>query len=214
MKYFSSKRLIISGVFIVLVVMLLVLISSDLFTYSRYETNVTSQNSITTAVYLLDDEYQTINVRLPDIIPGNNQYTYSFSISNYNEDLHSDTNLKYRLHIRTTTNLNIDYKLYDSDGSNLQNATPITVTSSVDQDVYGTYFNNIYTDYETMLYSEDKTDNYTIVFTYPVNPTISPVPTITPTPTPSINYKDAKYSGVPELIEITIESKQILQSDI
>ena len=36
----------------------------DIFTSSRYETHVTSTNNISTAIYLLDDTYQTINVKL------------------------------------------------------------------------------------------------------------------------------------------------------
>ena len=202
MKSFNKKRLIISGVLCLLVVILLVFIGSDLFTYSRYETNVTSQNSITTAVYLLDDEYQTINVKLPDVFPENDQYTYSFSVSNYNNDLHSDTNLKYRIHIRTTTNLPIQYDLFDT--LDIRNATSIITSNSTSPDRYGTYFRNIYTDYKTMLYSEDKTDNFTILFTFP---------STNSDPDHPINYRDAKYSGIAELIEITIESKQILATD-
>ena len=84
MGVFNKKRLITSGLFCILIVALLLFISSDIFTYSKYETHLESQNSITTAIYLLNDEYQTVNVKLPDVIPGNNQYAYSFSISNYN----------------------------------------------------------------------------------------------------------------------------------
>ena len=93
MKSFNKKRLMISGALFMLIIVLILLVNSGIFTYSKYETQVTSQNSITTAVYLLNDEYQRINVQLPDVIPGNNQYEYSFSVSNYNDDLHCDTNL-------------------------------------------------------------------------------------------------------------------------
>ena len=79
MKMFNKKRLTISISLFILVIILLIFISMDIFTSSRYETHVTSNNSISTAIYLLDDSYQTINVRLPDVIPDNNQYTYSFS---------------------------------------------------------------------------------------------------------------------------------------
>ncbi len=201
MKHFNRKRLIISGVLVVSVIVLILLIGSDVFTYSRYETHVTSQNSITTAMYLLSDEYQTISVKLPDVIPSNNQYTYSFSVSNYKNDLHSDTNLKYRIHIRTTTNLPIEYDLFDT--LNIENATSVVSSRSTDPDRDGTYFNHIFTDYKTMLYSENKTDNYTILFTFPEESN----------DTPPVNYKDAKYSGMAELIEINLESKQILASD-
>lgn len=193
MRIFNKKRLIISGVFSILVILLIVLFGTGGFTLSRYETHLTSQNSITTAVYLLSDEYETINVKLPDVIPGNNQYEYSFSVSNFNDDLHADTNLRYRVHIRTTTNADIEYELYNT--LNIENAPTDIASSSTDQDIYGTYFNNFYTNYKTMLYSEDKTDYYTILFTFPND------------------FKDAKYSELAELIEINIESNQILATD-
>lgn len=193
MKTFNKKRLIISVAFSLLVVTLILFINTDIFTYSRYETSLTSQNSITTAVYLLDDQYQTINVKLPDVVPGNYQYKYSFSVSNYNNDAHSDTNLKYRIHIRTTTNFDIEYDLFNT--LDIENANTDILTSDTIADRDGTYFNHFYTDYKTMLYSENKTDNYTILFTFPNN------------------FKKAKYSGIAELIEINIESNQILASD-
>ena len=152
-----------------------------------------SQNDITTAIYLLSDEYQTINVKLPDVVPGNNQYAYSFSVKNFKDNLHSDTNLKYRIHIRTTTNVDITYELYNT--LNIENATSNILTSNTSPDRDGTYFNNMYTDYKTMLYTEDKTDYYTILFTFPTD------------------FKNARYSGITELIEINVESNQILSSD-
>ena len=194
MGVFNKKRLMTSGLFCILIVALLLFISSDIFTYSKYETHLESQNSITTAIYLLNDEYQTVNVKLPDVIPGNNQYAYSFSISNYKDDAHSDTNLKYRIHIRTTTNVNIRYELYNT--LNIQNASSNILTYNTSPDSDGTYFNNIYTDYKTMLYSEDKTDNYTLLFTFPDD------------------FKNSKYSGIAELIEINVESNQVLSTDV
>lgn len=196
MKVFNKKRLIISGVLIILIVMLILLINSGIITYSKYETNLSSQNALTTAVYLLDDTYQTINVKLPDVIPGNMQYTYSFSVSNYNNDAHSDTNLKYRIHIRTTTNMDIEYDLFPSLTVNGATSDLIPNNDPAVQDSYGTYFNHFYTNYKTMLYSEDRTDNYTLLFTFPND------------------FIKAKYSGIAELIEINIESNQIMDSDI
>ena len=204
MKSFNKKNLILSGLLTILVIALLLFIGSDMFTYSRYETHISSQNSITTAVYLLDDTYQTITVKLPDVLPENNQYPYTFSISNYNNDAHSDTNLKYRIHVRTTTNLHIDYDLFNT--LDYEHATTDLISSSNDQDIYGTYFKNMYTDYKTMLYSEDKTDNYTLLLTFPEDNGIASGEL-------RENYREAKYSGIAELIEINIESKQIIATD-
>lgn len=193
MKMFNKKRLILSIILFILVAMLLIIIKMDVFTLSRYETTVTSQNNIQTAIYLLDDTYQTINVKLPDIIPSNNQYAYTFSISNYNESSHSDTNLKYRIHIRTTTNMEIEYELYNT--LEIDEAESFIQSNTIVQDINGTHFRHIYTDYSTMLYSDDETDNYTLLFTFPTD------------------FRDARYSGIAEMIEINIESMQILESD-
>ena len=193
MKRFNRRRLIISGILLILVIVLIVFIKLDAFTYSKYEKQVTSNNNLNTAIYLLDDSYQTISVRIPDIIPSNNQYLYTFSVSNFKDDLHCDTNLEYVVHIRTTTNLRIDYELYNT--LTVDGATSIISSNTIEQDRDGTYFRHILTDSKTMLYSEDETEYYTLLLNLPSD------------------YKDSKYSGVPEVIEINIESKQILDSD-
>ncbi len=193
MKMFNKKRLSISLMLFILVGLLLIFLSMDIFTSSRYETAVTSQNSIRTAIYLLDDTYQTVNVRLPDVVPDNSQYKYSFSVSNYNEDDHADTNIKYRVHIRTTTNMEIEYDLFNT--LDIDDAESYVSSDTVVQDYNGTHFRHIYTAYNTMLYSEDKTDYYTILFTFPDD------------------FINSRYSGIAEMIEINIESTQILDSD-
>lgn len=193
MRMFNKKRLILSIILFILVAMLLIIIKMDVFTLSRYESTASSQNSIRTAIYLLDDTYQTITVKLPDIVPSNNQYEYTFSISNYNEDSHSDVNLKYRIHIRTTTNMEIEYELYDT--LDIEDAESVIQSNTIVQDINGTHFRHIYTDYNTMLYSDDETHNYTLLFTFPAD------------------FHDARYSGLAEMIEINIESMQILDSD-
>jgi len=193
MKMFNKKRLSISLMLFILVGLLLIFLSMDIFTSSRYETAVTSQNSIRTAIYLLDDTYQTVNVRLPDVVPDNSQYKYSFSVSNYNEDDHADTNIKYRVHIRTTTNMEIEYDLFNT--LDIDDAESYVSSNTVVQDYNGTHFRHIYTAYNTMLYSEDKTDYYTILFTFPDD------------------FINSKYSGIAEMIEINIESTQMLDSD-
>ena len=101
MKMFDHRRLKIAITFSILIFILIVLLSLDTITYSRYETLVSSSSALDTAIYLVNDQYQTVQVKLPEIIPSNNVYQYTFSVSNYNEDEHCETNLIYRLHIRT-----------------------------------------------------------------------------------------------------------------
>ena len=96
MEKFNKRRLVISGVLLVLVIVLMIFIDTDVFTFSKYERTVTSNNDLNTAVYLLDDKYQTITVKIPDVIPSNNQYLYTFSVSNFKDDVHSDTNYQHQ----------------------------------------------------------------------------------------------------------------------
>ena len=193
MKKFNRRRLIISGVLLILVIVLIAFIKLDIFTYSIYEKQVTSNNDLNTAIYLLDDSYQTITVRIPDVIPSNNQYLYTFAVSNFKDDKHCDTNLEYVVHIRTTTNLRIDYELYNT--LDIDDAESIITSNNVELDSYGTYFKHILTNKKTMHYNVNETEYYTVLLNLPSD------------------YKDSKYSGVPEVIEINIESRQVLDSD-
>ena len=193
MKKFNRRRLIISGVLLILVIVLIVFLKLDIFTYSIYEKQVTSNNDLNTAVYLLDDSYQTITVRIPDVIPSNNQYLYTFAVSNFKDDKHCDTNLEYVVHIRTTTNLRIDYEFYNT--LDIDDAESIITSNNVELDSDGTYFRHILTNKKTMHYNVNETEYYTVLLNLPSD------------------YKDSKYSGVPEVIEINIESRQVLDSD-
>ena len=73
--------------------------------------------------------------------------------------------------------------------------TDLVESTETRADDDGTYFRNMITDEKTMLYSENRTEYYTLLLTFPVD------------------YKDSIYSGIPELIEINILSRQILDSD-
>lgn len=197
---FNSRRLKISLVMMILVMLLFACMSLDIFTLSKYETTITSSNNITTAIYLLNDEYQTISVKLPDVIPSNNQYAYTFSVSNYTEDRHSDTNIKYKVHVRTTTNMPIEYNLFntlDIDYEDEEEEVESCVESnSVNLDEDGTIFRHIYSEEKRMLYNEDALEYYTLLFTFPEE------------------YTDYIYNGLVDYIEINIESSQILNTDV
>ncbi len=193
MSRFDSKRLKMSISFMILVIVLIVFISMDFFTHSRYESVASSSNKLNTAIYLLNDDYQTIQVKLPDVLPDNHQFTYTFSVSNYNGSKHSDTNLKYKIHIRTTTNMQLEYELYNT--INIENATSCVLSENIEPDSDGTFFRHILTDETTFLYSEDAIDYYTLLFTF------------------SDDYDSYIYSGLADYIEINVISSQIVATD-
>ena len=199
---FNSQRLKISLTLMLLVMLLFACMSLDIFTLSRYETKISSSNNITTAIYLLNDEYQTISVKLPDVVPSNNQYLYTFSVSNYKDSRHSDTNIKYKVHIRTTTNMPIEYDLFNAidiqqnEGEEGDSVESCVASDTFSPDEDGTIFRHIYSDEKRMLYSDDVTEYYTLLFTFPEE------------------YTDYMYNGLVDYIEINIESSQILNTDV
>ena len=89
--------------------------------------------------------------------------------------------------------MDIKYQLYDT--LNYQNAPSAISSNAVTTDRNGTHFRHILSRDKTMLYNENKTDYYTILFTFPDD------------------FLDAKYSSVIELIEVNVESQQVLASD-
>ena len=194
MKIFDHRRFKIALTFASLIIILLYLLSLDTITLSRYQSSISSASGLSTAFYLVNDEYQRAEVKLPDVIPSNNQYAYTFSVSNYDDERHSDTNLKYKVHIRTTTNMHIEFDLFKT--LEIADAESCIVSDDFIKDADGTYFRHILTDESEFFYNEDNIDYYTILFTFPSE------------------YNDYEYNNNIDYIEINIESHQVLSSDV
>ncbi len=172
----------------------MIIIRNISFTQTRYESETVSTSSLNTAIYLLNDEYQTINVKLPDVKPSNNQYAYTFSISNYNEEKHAEVTLSYDLYIRKTTNMPIEYELFET--LDITNATSIITSNTVQLDSDNTYFRNIATSGgDTFNFAADCINYYTLLFTFPSE------------------FNDSKYQDLIDYIEIKVDSHQVLSTD-
>ena len=79
LKSDNTGRLIFElGILFVLLISLAVLIP---FTLSRFKTEARSDVEVEIAFYLVNDKYQYENIKLEDIIPRAEDYTYDFSNS-------------------------------------------------------------------------------------------------------------------------------------
>ena len=193
MSLFNIKKIIkfnkITFLLIILVVLLYVMPS----TFSRFETEKNGDIIIPHAIYVLEDTVISETITLPKIIPSNNQYLYYFSVSNYNEERRTETNLKYDLSIRTTTNIPITYDLFK--GETVNNNTSIITSNQVITDDDGTFFRMIETPTEYFSFDINKTNNYVLLITFPTG------------------YNNSDYQDLFEMIEIKINSQQILSTD-
>jgi len=184
MKKIKTKILFMLLIFILL-------LSIYLFrtpdTLSKYETSMTGSAIGGIAFYVIESGYQNKEINLDSIVPSETMYEYDFSVSNYNEEKRLETNAKYNIIIRTTTNLNLEYYLYEND-----NLTDILIDRQFIQDEDGTYFYIMKTNDEYFSYKENQSNNYTLKIKFP------------------IEYISSEYQDIRESIEIIINSSQVV----
>ena len=177
---------------LILVFVLILLIKMITFTYSKYESRANTKPNIIVAFYVLNKDYQSMNLNLDELFPREEPYIYTFSISNTKGQKRCQTDLEYELSIKTTTNLPITYELYKNQNYNDDNATSIKKTDEIIQDEDGTYFRIITTETESFSFREDETNIYQLVVHFPQE------------------YNTINYQDIIEGIEITVNSKQII----
>ncbi len=190
MKINRKKSIIIAKLLVNILFIILIFILLNR-TFAKYKTEATSQAEIQAAFYLLNDEYQTAEVKLDSLEPRDDEYVYSFSVSNNKSNKRTETSLEYELKIVTTTNLPLSYKLYKNE--DYKTGTNIITSDTILPDEYGTFFRTICTEKEIFTYSENKTNIYTLVVKFPKE------------------YNKTEYQDIIEAIVIEIESKQLIQ---
>lgn len=150
-----------------------------------FQTVTESEANIDIAFYCIKEDFQTMTLKLENMIPRTDPYTYNFTVSNNNGTKRTETELEYDLLIRTTTNLPLDITLYDTN-TNLSEIGTETVIADED----GTFFKTITIPQREFGFLEDQTDSYRIEVVLPEI------------------YKSHVYQDIIELIEITVDSKQ------
>lgn len=193
MSLFNRKKFFKFNKITFLLIVLVLLLCVMPLTFSKFETEKSGDIIIPHAFYVLDDTVISETISLPEIIPSNNQYLYYFSVSNFNDERRTETNLKYDLSIRTTTNIPITYDLFK--GVSIDNNTSIITSNQVVADDYGTFFRTILTSTEYFGFDSDQTNNYVLLINFPAG------------------YNHSDYQNLFEMIEINIDSQQILSTD-
>ena len=193
MTLFNIKKLIRFNKISFLIILLLILLGLIPLTFSKFETEKNGDIIIPHAIYLLEDTVISQTISLPEVVPSNNQYLYYFSISNFNAERRTETNLKYDLYLRTTTNIPLTYNLFK--GTSVNNNTSIITSNNVITDDDGTFFRIIETNTEYFNINQNQTNNYVLLITFPPG------------------YMSSNYQDLFEMIEINIESNQILSTD-
>jgi len=179
-----NKIMFISGMMLVLWFVYLFKIP---YTDSKYLSEVGSNALGGIAFYIIEPGYQNTEIKLDKIVPSDDLYEYEFSVSNYTKEKRLETNAKYNIIIRTTTNLSLEYYLYMNDG-----LTDILVDRDILKDSDGTYFYVMKTAEESFGFIENQKNNYILKVKFP------------------LEYKNYNYQDIIESIEIIVSSEQVI----
>lgn len=181
----KSKILVVTSILIFFWFLYLFKVPESL---SRFTSLVSSDAGVSIAFYVIDTEYQTEEIKLDKIVPSDTEYEYKFSVANYNKTKRLETNAEYNVIIRTTTNLNLEYELYENNESE-----SAILSKELIQDEDGTYYNVIKTEKEKFGFVKNQINYYTLSIKFP------------------LDYMDYNYQDIIESIEIIILSQQVTE---
>lgn len=180
---------------IILFICLLFMLFILPYTYSRYESASSTEITTGVAYYILDTVPISENIRLDSLVPSADPYVFNFTISNNDGVNRLETVLSYDLTLRTTTNLPLELELYMNEDFASPYATQL-VSEDVVQDEYGTYFRTFSAPTAYFNYFYDETNVYTLVVYFPKE------------------FNSFEYQGILESLELTIDSKQVIDSEL
>lgn len=175
----------------ILLFLLLLSMGKYNFTQARYESEVVVNAGPNLAFFIVDVSNTSGQIKLEGLVPRSNPYTFSFNVSNFNNEKHANVDLIYSIEIITTTNLPLNFKIFKGNDMIRNEIDSDTITS----DVNGVYYRHlVIDDISTMNYDDDCTDTYVLWVEFP---------------TTEMNYPDY-YAGIIDLVDIKINAEQVV----
>lgn len=183
--------------------------------YSLYESEASSTADINVAFYTLEDEYETKVISLDEMLPGSTR-TVKFSISNFyvdenNEKVTTETDMEYELKIRTTTNLPLEYKLYKEQSLDSDELIDMLEVETVEN--ANMYLDEDKTIFKALVQSDPDLKAEKITdkdeFSYKTSDTKTYILEVK---LPE-NCNTVDYQNIIECIEISVDSKQIIEEE-
>lgn len=190
--------------FTLLLLVTLIVLSTVKFTQARYESNAEVNFTPSIAFFIVDVESVSGQIRLEEMIPRAQPYTYVFEVSNFNDEKRANVDLTYSIEIITTTNMPLKFKVYKG----INSTQDIISSSTFTTDDNGVYYRHlVINDVSTMTYSANHTDTYVLSVEFPIASIQSPLPSPTPTP---YNHNPDAYAGIIDLVDIKINAEQVV----
>ena len=162
-------------------------------TSAKFRSGTNISLDVDYAVFLFQEELFSFQMNTEGIVPREEPYYYTFSVSNYDNKKMSDVDLSYSLQIRTTTNLPITYELYKNESPG-EDAINLLKNCNTIQDEDGSWYYEFSKTEETLFsYKVQSKDVYILAIKFPL----------------AYSFSDA-YADSLDLVEFTIEAKQVI----
>ena len=185
---FDKKKLLKFNKLTIGVILIFLLMLLVPFTYSKLYSTSNSISQIETAFFLLKSSYYTGTIKLTELEPRSESYSYKFRIANNDGEDRLETKLEYTLKLVTTTNLPLTYKLYMN--GNEDNIIINDITAKEEEE--GAYFRTLETDSVIFGYEQNEENIYELIIDFPEE------------------YGDFEYQDTIEAIFVQIDAKQII----
>lgn len=144
---------VIRNCIIILIIIALIFVAINFIrrTFSRYESDGKSLVKPDLAFWVVNESLTSRDIMLEDIVPlpvdAPDAETYiknvDFTIQNYRESISSQVPLKYEIKLFSTTNLPLQYELYQYSDDGLLKNSPCAVSNQLITDDYGTVYREI-----------------------------------------------------------------------
>lgn len=141
-------------------------------TLARYETVATGQGDVSVAFWIVDNDFKSETIVIDDIHPSADSFTYTFSVSNFNDTKSAETDLEYEILLTATTNLPLSYEIVEvTKNGDTETEKPCTKVEELYPNEDGTVYREIKLETEAngliMEHETEKTDTFRIKVTFP-----------------------------------------------
>ena len=135
---------------------------------------------------MIDPKKQTQSIKIGEISPDGQDFSYSIEVSNFKDTKVREVNLDYTFEVITTTNIPVTYSLYKDDGD-----TYIIGNREIIQDSNDMYFFKYQSLAGSFFHDIPRTDKYTLVVNFPQT------------------YNNEKYQDLIDTVQISLDAKQV-----
>ncbi len=171
---------------VILVIMIIITFSLIRNTRAKYRSSAQSDANVDLAFYLFNEESISQDLKLESILPRTTPYSYTFTVANNDGVDRTETAIVYSMELKTTTNLPLDYKVYNQ----ADLTTDLVSQTQTIQDDDGTYFKIIKVSGGEFGFSQNEQATYVIKVEFPER------------------YNVSAYEGIIEYVQLTIKSSQ------